>query len=240
LEKHPCDSISAKQQDSIYFYRAFNNLKLNYTYVAGLDFEKISQDTLLKNKALLLQSYGSFLEKKYHRSWLYANNCAHYPTDTLKNIKWMLEYSAAIFSKKNQVIDSLNHFINNTYIYADRFERLYNVNEDYNKIKNKSPFVAGVLSSIFPGTGHLYNGNTSRFWGAITPLVLVGIITAESIKSTGFTSAYTLGFGTVWSAFYISNIWGSVLGNKAKNKNAKENLHNQVVDIISAPVFSIY
>lgn len=66
----------------------------------------------------------------------------------------------------------------------------------------KSPFLAGILSAIFPGTGALYNGDYLR--GVIFIVIFAGLVTMQSRSGVQPFAALIL------AGFYIFQIIDSV------------------------------
>jgi len=84
----------------------------------------------------------------------------------------------------------------------------------------RSPFLAGTLSAIVPGSGQWYTG---RFWDGLSALVLNGIFAygiyktfdAKLYPASGILIFFGLGF-------YGGNIFFAVLGAHKFNRNIKE------------------
>jgi len=106
--------------------------------------------------------------------------------------------------------------------YADNFKGKYYEFKDYEEDlvgisrmitnrKTKSPFIAGLLSTLVPGTGKMYAGKIGQ--GAVS-LLLSGVFalqTWEAYSKDGVKSPRFILFGGIFSAFYAANIWGSVV-----------------------------
>lgn len=93
----------------------------------------------------------------------------------------------------------------------------------------KSPVVAGVLSTVLPGSGQLYNG---RLGDAVLAFFLNGLFIAgitQAITHEEYAIAGVLGFFEV--GWYAGNIYGAVNGAHKENRYAIEtflrNLENR-------------
>lgn len=90
------------------------------------------------------------------------------------------------------------------------------------KLPTRSPFIAGFLSTIIPGTGRLYTG---RVGDAFNSLILVGLTgwqTYDGFNRDGITSAKGWTLGTLGTIFYVGNIYGSVISARIYNREITE------------------
>ena len=89
-------------------------------------------------------------------------------------------------------------------------------------LPTRSPFLAGFLSTIVPGTGRLYTG---RVGDAFTSLILVGLTgwqTYDGFNRDGITSAKGWTLGTLGTIFYVGNVYGSVISARVYNREITE------------------
>lgn len=90
------------------------------------------------------------------------------------------------------------------------------------KLPTRSPFLAGFLSTIVPGTGRLYTG---RVGDAITSLMLVGLTgwqAYDGFRRDGISSAKGWTLGTLGTVFYVGNIYGSIISARIYNREITE------------------
>jgi hypothetical protein len=83
--------------------------------------------------------------------------------------------------------------------------------------RKKSGFVAGLLSTILPGTGKIYAGKPHEALGSFLPVLFNGVQAAEGYYYKKFDSPHLYVFGSVATVFYASNILGSVRAAKRNN-----------------------
>lgn len=80
-----------------------------------------------------------------------------------------------------------------------------------NKLQKKSPLLAGIYSTLLPGSGKLYCGKKSQFVSALITNAALGLQTWEAGNKDGVSSPRFIVSGILFSIFYIGNIWGSIL-----------------------------
>ena len=102
-----------------------------------------------------------------------------------------------------------------------------------NTYKKKSPIIAGIASSLFPGSGKLYTGYKKD---GIVSFLFVGLnsyLSYRGFKKRGVKS----GFGWVYSfaglSFYLGNIYGSYKSAKTRNKKSKKDLNEKLDNIFN-------
>lgn len=89
-------------------------------------------------------------------------------------------------------------------------------------LPNRSPFLAGTLSTIVPGAGRLYTG---RIGDALTSLLTVGISgwqAYDGFRRDGISSAKGWTLGTIGGILYVGNIYGSVVAARVYNRRIED------------------
>lgn len=89
-------------------------------------------------------------------------------------------------------------------------------------LPRRSPFLAGLMSSVVPGSGRLYTG---RINDALTSLITVGITgwqAYDGFHRDGLSSVKGWTLGTLSSIFYLGNIYGSVISAHVYNDHVAE------------------
>lgn len=90
------------------------------------------------------------------------------------------------------------------------------------QLPTRSPFLAGVLSTVVPGAGRVYTG---RLGDALTSLVTIGLAgwqAYDGFQRDGLSSVKGWTFGTLCSVFYVGNIYGSVVSARVYNQNIED------------------
>ncbi len=99
-------------------------------------------------------------------------------------------------------------------------------------LKRRSPVVAGGLSAIIPGLGLVYSGNNGQALSSFIRVTALGALSIESLSKLGPASPQFIAFASLFSFFYIGNIWGSALSVQIRqNEQTKELDHNIMVGL---------
>ena len=89
-------------------------------------------------------------------------------------------------------------------------------------LPTRSPFLAGTLSTIVPGTGRLYTG---RIGDALNSLLIIGVTgwqAYDGFHRDGLSSAKGWTLGTLCGIFYVGNIYGSVISARVYNRHVTD------------------
>ena len=90
------------------------------------------------------------------------------------------------------------------------------------QLPNRSPFLAGILSTIIPGSGRLYTG---RIGDALTSLLAVGLTSWQAydgFRRDGFSSTKGWTLGALSGVFYVGNIYGSAISASVHNRHVED------------------
>jgi hypothetical protein len=254
-----CGIISVKSQTKTIFSEKSVAEFANYLYktnqysFASEEYERLVFNFPEKNeyKLKLVNTYrlAQEYDKGISTCWNYINQ------NTTYSELFITEYTKLSFLTGNysnvsmllrtiNLEDSLRNNIDlaSRIIFLDRKEiSLENIDQnmvDYklldfyyqlDKVKRKSPFVAGFMSTVVPGSGKFY---TNRWKDGVVALIFVGITGYQSYRGfsqKGVTSAYGWIMGGLSASFYLGNIFGS-----AKSANVyNQHQHNHYVENVS-------
>ena len=98
----------------------------------------------------------------------------------------------------------------------------HNFAEEGARLPSRSPFLAGVLSTVVPGAGRLYTG---RVGDALTSLIIVSLTgwqAYDGFRRDGLSSAKGWTLGTLSGIFYVGNIYGSVISARVYNRHVAD------------------
>jgi hypothetical protein len=104
-------------------------------------------------------------------------------------------------------------------------------------LKFKSPFIAGSLSTIIPGTGKFYTKNWAD--GIFSMIFVAGNAwqAYRGFNEHGIKSGYGWTFATLSASFYVGNVFGSVKAARWYNKNIKNEIDNKIFESIHSDSF---
>lgn len=135
-----------------------------------------------------------------------------YPeSDTLSYLRGLLSYELRDFARANTcfvAVQGPGILYNKATLFTEAYSATPEIPQKY---MNRSPLLAGALSAVIPGAGKIYAGDLHS--GVSTFLVVgaLGAMTAESWVKLGIKDWRTISLASIFSLFYIGNIYGSYL-----------------------------
>ena len=112
-------------------------------------------------------------------------------------------------------------------------ETLRDFAEAGSALPQKSALLAGVLSSIVPGSGKMYTG---QWLEGIYPLALVGLAgwrTYDSFRDTRFRSTGFWIYLSIGVYFHVANIYGSAVSAQNYNREQRNELLKRIKIAVS-------
>lgn len=106
--------------------------------------------------------------------------------------------------------------------------------------KNKSVFMGGLMSAIIPGSGKIYAGRTGQGIYNFFIAGILGLQTLEAYNKNGAESFRFIAYATLFSSFYIGNIWGSALAVKVKRDEKLQAIDQQILFDLHIPLRNIF
>lgn len=139
----------------------------------------------------------------------------------------------ALLEKDFERFDSLQEkFTYSYYPIVTEQQEFISYYKELRSIKKKSPLLAGLMSAVIPGSGKFYAGYKGQGLSSFLTVSTMGAVAAESFLKAGPSSPQFIIFASIFSAFYIGNIWGSTLSvNIKRNEQYNEIRHNIMLDL---------
>jgi len=230
------NKFNPSQIDTIYYYLATIYYHLGQFDSASYYYDKVNSNSAYAMKSKFFQVNSCL---KMDSISLAAENLLKInTTDTLTNELLQFQLSGVALLQRN--VASFDSYSKNfTYSNTNLINEEKNLLDYSNKIKsfkNKSPFVAGTLSALIPGLGKVYAGKPKQGITSMIPIAILGLQTYEAYNKAGIKSARFIIFGSLFSVFYIGNIWGSALSVHIVNQEINNEINRQILFNLDIPL----
>ncbi|MBN8702915.1 MAG: hypothetical protein J0M08_07610 [Bacteroidetes bacterium] len=221
--------ISSTTVDSIDFIIASNYHKSKKFDSCIVYLKNISSPSL-KTKSALLLSYSYLFTGKR----MLGDSIVHsIKVDTTDDMNHFINYqkaASALLNRNWRSFDSISsRFGEKDYRLAKEEKDILMYYVDLKKIKRKSPFVAGLLSAVIPGSGKMYAGYSGKALSSFMPNLIFATATAESIYRDGLNTPQTYIFGSLFTTFYLGSIVGSAYSVKLKRADKYKEIDNEIL-----------
>lgn len=228
-------------RDSAVFF-----LGKTYYYLQQLDssilyLDRVSDASpILYEEALLFSAFNESYSGRYQQSLLKINRLAPAQLDVKKLVQ--LEQAANyLLLNKFERYDSISQLIDSEWrITQQQWINMDVYRDDLVHVKKKSPWVGGVLSAIIPGAGKVYAG---RKGNGIYTFLISGLMAAQSLEAyrkDGPQSARFIIYSSLFTSFYIGNIWGSTLAVKVVKNEKRDAIRQQILFDMHIPLRTFY
>lgn len=202
--------------DSLQYYRAKLEL-LKHNDLNFIDYSLASNGLVFSDTNLVTYSVAHFLKESRSLSekWLGFVPESYWSTNT-KIIR------SSILLVDNPALDD-SFLVPHLKFYFD----------DYRTYERRKPWIAGMLSTVIPGLGKLYNGRPRSFKTSFLVNAFFGLQMYEAIRVNGMKNTYTIISTGIFSIFYLSNIYGSYYDLKRVKIEKKKTFLDEVADYYS-------
>lgn len=223
------------QKDSILYmagWAGYHRKKLQYS---NEQFKLIQSSSIYFTKAKFYESFNNAY-LGYHEAAieiLKSELIDSILNPNERSLKYFELSGTALLKRDFDLFDNLSSQLDTSYFALKEEQKaMLDHYSDLKAIKQKSPLVAGLMSAVIPGSGKFYAGYRGLAISAAIPTVLFGVVAAENLVKGGPTSPQFIAFAALFSAFYVGNIWGSVLSVKIyKDEKYDEIDHSIIVDM---------
>jgi hypothetical protein len=162
-------------------------------------------------------------------------------TEFLKNLNVTDRAGIALLRKDLVAFNRLSPSFNlEDYTLSTEQKNLLQVADTLRRYRKKSGAVAGIMSAVLPGSGKVYAGKTAEGIAAFLETAALGVAAAEYYYKSGPESAGFIVFGTLFSFFYIGNIWGSALAVKVNRTEFYERIDKNIMVDLHIPLRRIF
>lgn len=230
--EYKCDSLNFVKAKLQFSQKNFEPAILAFNNVKPTDFKY--------NEALFYQSLGHSYLSDFAQAENNLEKLSLPDTHFLQLYHLNKVGIAMMKNDKKEANIAIQEFNYQWYPVAEQQENLKNLLEDWNHQKKKSMFTAGLLSALVPGSGKIYAGRMGEGFSAFLMTAGVALVTYENYRKDGWKDPKTIFFGSIFTAFYIGNIWGSALSVKLIRDEYNQYVQEQVLINLRIPIRIIY
>ncbi|WP_421877746.1 hypothetical protein [Marinoscillum sp.] len=238
---HEQGGLSSFEMDSLFFFEGRYHYELKEIEQSIAAFNSVG----VRSKSLheISSIYAGF-QLSYLRKFEEAEQRfdSFQSSDSLRLA--LVNYQKASLSLLQRNLDQFNHYANRFndtyYVLTDYQKDMTGIYQELAKHKRKSPFVAGLLSAIIPGSGKLYNGQIGPGVMGLVSTGIFGLQAYEGYRKDGLKSARFIIFGGLFTTFYVANIWGSVVSVRVSEQRYNHTVDEAIYINMHLPIRLLY
>lgn len=235
------EATNAAERDSLNFYKG-KAFYFNQNLAKASEYLDLVTATSLpfKREAYFFNAFSKAHIKKYDPAIGLLNDLTL--QDSLYIGLKQVELAGIYLLKRD--LDSFDEvatsFDQKYYQFSTEEKSLLRIRKDLEEHKRKSPFLAGLMSAIVPGSGRIYAGKTGLGIGTFLTTAVLGLQTWEGYRKDGIESARFIIFGSIFSVLYVGNIWGSVFTVKMVNNEFNDAVNHQILIDLHIPLRNVF
>ena len=232
--------LNPAQKDSLYFEKGWFAYSRKQLDTAARFLEKVSEQDPRFLKAAFFAQYCNTFQKRFQEA---RSGFSLIPvTDSIQQELKNFQLAGLSLLHRDTIAyrGYRKGFGYSNYVMLKEehsFEQYYT---ELLAIKQRSPAVAGILSAVVPGLGKVYAGKKKQGLGAFFPVVTAGLLTWEAYNRGGIKDARFWIYGTLFTTFYIGNIWGSVSAVSIRNQELNRSYDNKILFNMHIPLRNFF
>lgn len=231
-----------KNSDTLNFLKGYNYYLMKRPDTAAVVLSKVSASSNLFSKAKSFEILNLLYAKKESLALsMFDDFCA----DTALVYRSVLNTMKAgnyLLLRKFEKFDSLcNTFRYDDFRLTNEQMRLRELSVRAKKDYKKSPIKAALLSSVVPGLGKFYAGKKGAAIASFATTTALGLMVVESYYRTkNIKSPQVITFGTLFTFFYVGNIFGSYFSVQQQIKSTNGKINNEILASIHVPIIRFF
>lgn len=223
----------SQYSDTLNFLLAENYLSLKQFDSSSYFFQRVSPASSVHQQSCFFAALASVYTMNYTAAQQSLGQIK--PNSPTIQQLWLTEQAGLSLLRRDTSAFSTyaKDFSLSWFVVENQQKTLNELKLEIMAFRPKKPWVAGLLSTAVPGLGKVY---AKRYGDAASTFFInlsLGLIALENYRKDGLSDPKTLVFGSIFSLFYIGNIWGSVYSvkmyhddfNDVINENIRHNMH---------------
>ncbi|MEP4534906.1 MAG: hypothetical protein ABJ004_17565 [Cyclobacteriaceae bacterium] len=232
---------SEGQQDTISFYQGkFNYLKKN-RFESISFFKNVGKSNLSYWNAAKFYSALQFAYLDNYEAGLSELSMVENLSSEERELLKLEQAGFSLLTRNYAHFDQIStSFDSEFFQFTEHQDELVRISSVLSGHKSKSPFLAGLFSAIVPGAGKYYIGQFGRGTMALMSNAVFALQAYEGYRKDGPKSPAFIVFGSIFSVFYVANIWGSVVAVRVQEKSFYDTQDEMVVLHMHIPLRLLY
>lgn len=239
MENNKAD-YSARQQDSLHYYKGWAHYSLKNLHESTSSFLKVSSQSPFYLKSYFFAGYNQTYLGNYSAAQdiLKQMNIGKDPELSLYNFELGgIEMLKGNWQEGKQYLELVPA---ENAVLSQQVFALTEIWKEHEQHRKKSPFVAGLMSAVIPGSGKIYAGKTGAGIASMIGNIGFGLIAWENYRKSGIADVKTILFGSIFAVNYVSNIYGSVVSVKVIEQEHEDAIHNQILFQLHIPLRNFF
>ena len=240
LDRVDTSGLSRSQKDSLFYmlgWAAYGVRQLDKSIGSLL---RVSPGSHQYEKARFFSAWCQAFQGRRDSAWWELGQLPL--SDSMQWELRSLQLAGIALLKRDYQAFSLQQkqFTYSSYILSREERRMQTYYDKLRGFRHRSPVLAGVYSALVPGLGKWYAGKKKQGIAAFLPVIGLAALTYEAYRKDGVKSARFIGFGTLFTIFYVGDIWGSTLAVKIRRNEFNKEYDNKILFDMHIPLRNFF
>ncbi len=232
--------LTKPQTDSALYFNGWAKYNLKQLLSSSKTLQQVSPESEFYSKSQLFGSYNLIHIGKYDQAVDMMNHFQK-SNETEEHFSLFLQSGIQLINRNVEAYRTIaNQLPQDYYGFAREVAFLNNLATSIENKRPKSPVLAGILSGIIPGSGQIYAGKTGQGIAAMLMASGLAVVALENYNKRGPEKFETIFFGSVFTVFYIGNIYGAAFSAKIANDENNELINRQILFNLHIPLRNIF
>lgn len=245
MSLHGLKSSIQSQTDSLNYFLGWTHYNFKSLDSSAFYFNQVISGSPFYHKSKFYQAFDYTYIRKFSDAKATLNEISLSGNTDFQLLNNFQNAGIALLERDYKTFDSLAAKFDYTfYPLATEQESMKEYYSDLKKVKRKSPVVAGLLSAAVPGLGKYYAGYRMQGVAALLQVGTFGAAAAESYfkksPQAGLKSPRFIIYGSLFTIFYVGNIWGSVLSVQIKREEHFKEIDETILFNMRVPLRRIF
>jgi len=240
IDKADFSNFNNNLKDSLHYMKGWSLYSQKKLSRSANELQKVSMNSPFYFKSQFFSAYN-FLFQGNNKKALKILDTLHIDNKKLNSLRHFEKAGVSLINRNYKKFNKEFAKVDTT--YYPLAEESVKINQYATDLKNhqaKSPVLAGFMSSIIPGSGRIYAGKPGEGISSLLTVGGLGLVTWENYNKKGLKHFKTLFFGTVFTAFYIGNIYGTVFSVKIAEDEFQKEYDNKILFNLHIPLRSVF
>ncbi len=225
--------------DSLYYLKGWSLYSLKQLTNSANNFKRVSKKSTFYHKSHFFAAYNYAHTQNYEDAKKVLSDIQL--NSNLQQLKSFESSGIALLERDYELFESTR--IKSELILPALQTEVINLDKLYTSLKNRKPkkmWLAGLMSAIIPGSGKMYAGKTGEGIASLLMVGSTGLVTWENHRKLGIKNFKTILFGSIFTIFYVGNIYGSVFSVKISNEEFNHEMDQKILFNIHIPLRNIF
>jgi len=240
LQHIDTSGLTRQQKDSLFYMLGWDDYATKKLQASVVNLMNVSPASARYDKSRFFSAYGETFLGRTDSAAVILQQLS-LPDSILRELRSL--QLAGIALLRRDYLDYLRwqqQFTFSSYIDSKEEQRMNDYYKSLSGFRQRSPALAGLYSALVPGLGKYYAGKKKQALAAFLPVISLAALTYEAYRKDGVKNARFIGFASLFSVFYIGNIWGSTLAVKIRRNEFYKEYDTKILFDLHIPLRNFF